>query len=51
MRCSNRAERKYDLGQISSKSEMWLDSENILNVEPAESPDGLDMVCEREGPE
>lgn len=49
MHCSNLGERTRDLDQISSKGEMRLDCEKILNVEPAEFPDGLYMGWQRGG--
>lgn len=35
----------------SGSGEVQLDSEYILNVEPAEFPDGLGLGCERQGSE
>lgn len=41
-------EERYDLDQIGSRNaEMWLESEYILNVEPAEFPDRLHIGCEK----
>lgn len=49
MHYNNLSEGKYDSNEVSSRSETYLDSENVLNVEPAEFPVGSGTRGEREG--